>query len=228
MLGGAPAARLVRHGRADRAYHWIMALSVLTLLGTGFLPILGIKFAWVTIHWVAGAVLTLAVLVHMARAVIWQDWRAMVIGPKDLVDAWRAVGRALGRGGAAPGKPGKYPFMQKIYHVAAAAVVLATVVTGLLMMIKIDTPFWRRDPYVFSDQVWGVVYVLHGLAALCIITLVIVHIYFALRPEKLFMTRSMILGWITRDEYEDHFDPEKWVLEEDAPKSTEAGLSGGP
>ncbi len=224
VTGDAMPVRVIRHGRADRAYHWVMAISVLTLLGTSFLPILGIKFAWVTIHWVSGVVLSLAVLVHMTRAVIWQDRLAMVIGPTDLLGAWRAIGRALGRGGPERdklGKPGKYPFLQKIYHLGAAAIVLTEVITGLLMMVKIDTPLWRRNPYIFSDHIWGIIYVLHGLAALSLIALIMMHIYFALRPEKLFMTRSMILGWITRAEYEDHFDSEKWALEEDAPKQIE-------
>ncbi len=211
--------RVIRHGRADRGYHWVMALSVLTLLGTSFLPILGIKFAWVTIHWVSGVILGLAVLVHIVRAVIWQDQAAMVIFPRDLVDAWHAARHVLGGAkGSVVGKPGKYPFLQKIYHLAAAGTVLTSVITGGLMMVKIDTPLWRRDPYIFSDHAWGIIFVLHGLVAMLVISLIMMHIYFALRPEKLFMTRSIFLGWITRAEYEDHFDPEKWELDEDASK----------
>jgi formate dehydrogenase subunit gamma len=60
------------------------------------------------------------------------------------------------------------------------------------------------------DATWGVVYVLHGLAALLLITMVMTHVYFALRPEKRLFTRSMIKGWITRAEYVEHHDPERW------------------
>ncbi len=49
---------------------------------------------------------------------------------------------------------------------------------------------------------------LHDLAALTLITMVMMHVYFALRPEKWSFTRSMIRGWITRDEYSEHHDPE--------------------
>jgi len=52
----------------------------------------------------------------------------------------------------------------------------------------------------------------HGLSGVALITMVIAHVYFAIRPEKLWMTRSMIKGWITRDEYLAHHDPEKWKV----------------
>ena len=217
--GGAATGQVERHKVGDRAYHWTMALSVLILVGTGLSPMLEIKFAWVTIHWVAGVVLTAAVGVHMVRAPLFQDWRAMVIDIADIRNAWCSLRLALGRTGPEPGKPGKYPILQKVYHLGAAVIVLLATVTGLLMLAKLDTPFWKRDPYIFSDGTWGVIYVLHGLAALSVITLIMVHIYFAVRPEKLWMTRSMFVGWITRAEYDDHFDPTRWASDGDGPQA---------
>src|SRR5437764_195741 len=55
----APPDRVQRHLLADRIYHWVMAASVLVLMGTAFLPIAGWKFEWVSLHWMTGAVLTL-------------------------------------------------------------------------------------------------------------------------------------------------------------------------
>jgi formate dehydrogenase subunit gamma len=43
--------------------------------------------------------------------------------------------------------------------------------------------------------------------------LVIAHIYFALRPEKLWITKAMIFGTITRREYLENHDPDRWVTE---------------
>ncbi|MBI3058816.1 MAG: cytochrome b/b6 domain-containing protein, partial [Deltaproteobacteria bacterium] len=40
--------RILRHSVASRLFHWVMAVSVLTLLLTAFLPIWGVKFSWVT------------------------------------------------------------------------------------------------------------------------------------------------------------------------------------
>ena len=133
----------------------------------------------------------------------------MGLNKRDIAEA----GQALRRAKETPAKPGKYPLVQKLYHYAIALFILVTAVSGFLMMAKIDTPFWRRNPYFLSDYSWGLVYVAHGLAAMFVLSLVMIHIYFALRPEKLWITRSMILGWITADEYKAHHDPEWWQAE---------------
>ena len=189
-----------------------MAGSVLTLLTTAFLPIIGIKFAWVTIHWIAGVILTALILFHIVRSSFFQDIKTMIIWPRDIRMAFRSFNYALGRG-PAPEKPGKYPFLQKVFHWGAAVIVLALVTTGCLMLLKIDTPLWRRNPYVFADSDWGIIYTIHGYSAMLTITMVMVHIYFAVRPEKLWITRSMLLGWITRREHEAHHDPKQWPAE---------------
>ena len=45
---------------------------------------------------------------------------------------------------------------------------------------------------------------------MALITMVMIHIYFALRPDEWHLTRSMFRGWMTRKEYQDHFDPKRW------------------
>ncbi len=205
--------RVVRHALADRVFHWVTAASVLVLLATAFLPIVGIRFGWVTIHWITGLVLTAAVLFHTVRALFWQSLRSVWIGGADLREAAAIVRSTLRLGGGAPAKPGKYSFAQKLIHLAFTVVVLAAVVTGALMLARIDTPWWQRNTYWLPDSVWGLVYVLHGLTALCLITMVMTHVYFSLRPEKLLYLRAMLGGSITRREYEDHHDPERWHVD---------------
>jgi len=78
--GSATVDRIVRHASADRLLHWIMAACVLTLLGTAFLPIVGVKFEWVTIHWITGLVLGVAVLLHFVRVLMRGTWGTMWIG----------------------------------------------------------------------------------------------------------------------------------------------------
>jgi cytochrome b subunit of formate dehydrogenase len=206
--------RIVRHTGPDRTIHWIIAASVLTLLGTAFLPILGVKFAWVTAHWIAGFVLAAIVLVHIVRALFWQDLRLVWIDLRDFRDAAAAARMTLRLGGARPGKAGKYSLAQKFIHLAFTVVILVAIGTGAIMMVKVDTPWWDRNPYWLTDANWGIVYVLHGLAALFLVTMVIAHVYFALRPEKWQFMRSMILGWITRKEYQDQHDPSRWQVKE--------------
>src|SRR5438477_6581309 len=136
-----------RHHVVDRIYHWLMAASVLTLMGSAFLPIVGFKFEWLSLHWMTGIALTVLVLIHIVRSLIWQDWRAMMLEGADIRDGLRKIRAALGGGGPAPGKPGKYKIAQKLYHLAAAVLVLSIIASGLLMLLKIDTPFWKRNPY---------------------------------------------------------------------------------
>ena len=47
---------------------------------------------------------------------------------------------------------------------------------------------------------------------MAMITLVMVHVYFALRPDKWWMTGSMITGWIARADYDTHHDPRRWEV----------------
>ncbi len=187
-----------------------MAACVLVLLATAFLPILGIEFGWVTIHWVAGWVLIALVVVHVVRALGWQDWRNAWINGHDIAEAVAVVARTLRLRAASPPLPGKYSFAQKSIHLAFAVVVLAACVTGGLMMVKIDTPWWDPNPFWLSDATWGIVYIVHGLAALSLITMVMCHVYFALRPEKRRFLRSMIRGWLTDREYRDYHDSSRW------------------
>lgn len=212
-VAASPGDRVSRHLLVDRVYHWLMAACVLTLMATAFLPIIGYKFEWLGLHWATGVALSALVFIHIVRAVIWQDFFAMVIDAADIRNAWRAVTRALGGKGTQPGKPGKYSPLQKLYHAGIAALVLSVVLTGLAMLLKIDTPLWRRNPYLLADYQWGYIYVVHGFAAMALITMVMIHIYFALRPDEWRLTRSMFRGWITRREFEDHHDAGRWVAD---------------
>jgi len=203
------SSRVMRHALVDRLYHWLMAIAVFVLMGTAFLPILGVKFQWVEVHWISGVLLAALVVFHIVRALLWLEWRSMLIWISDAHDLWHDMRHTL-IGGAPPPPPGKYNALQKLYHLAIAILVIAVVVSGLLMLLKIDTPFWRRNPYWFSNDTWGIIYAVHGFAAMAMVTMVMIHIYFALRPDEWYLTRSMFRGWISRKEYSEHHDAERW------------------
>lgn len=199
----SPEGRKVhRHDAIDRAFHWIMAASVLVLIATGILPIIGVRFAWLDIHWIAGLVLTFVVIFHIIRASFWQDFKSMLIGPGDFSEPFDETK-----------KPGKYSFEQKGMHLAMTVLVLAVIITGVVLLMNINTPFWDR-PAVENEATLGLMFLLHGLATLALIAFTAIHIYFALRPEKQFYTRSMVKGWISEDEMRALHDPEKWKAEE--------------
>ena len=46
---GLPS-RIPRHSFVDRMFHWVMAVSMLALVFTAFLPVVGVKIAWVQWH----------------------------------------------------------------------------------------------------------------------------------------------------------------------------------
>ncbi|WP_419162617.1 cytochrome b/b6 domain-containing protein [Candidatus Palauibacter sp.] len=204
--------RVERHSAASRTFHWLNAISMFTLLITAFFPVIGVQFAWVTIHWIAGIALTLLIIYHIVHATTKQDFWSVWIGKKEMRQALEAVGKFLRRQPAKEERSGKYPLDQRAYHNAVTVVAVGVIVTGLIMMVGVDTWFWASNPYFLSDSTWGLVFVLHGLCGVALVTMVIAHVYFAIRPEKRWMTRSMIKGWITREEYLEHYDPAMWTL----------------
>jgi cytochrome b subunit of formate dehydrogenase len=198
--------RIVRHRGSDRLFHWVMAASVLLLLGTGLLPAIGIRFDWVALHWISGLVLVAAILFHIVRISTGGNLRAMLLSKRDLEQVRATLG-------APPVRPGKYSVAQKAMHYVAALLSLAAVATGLLMMVKVDTPFWARNPYWLDAGTWGGIYVVHGFAALCLVSVVMLHVYFALRPEKRRYLRAMLRGWMSRADYRAHHDETLWTPE---------------
>lgn len=206
-------ARIPRHSLTARLFHWIMAAAMFVLLFTAFLPKVGFQFNWVTYHWIAGSVLTVSILFHIIHATFYMDFWSIWPGRADMEDAWKRLQRFLGKPAAPPRKSAKYPLENKLYHGAVMVAGLAVIATGVCMMWRVRTIFFPRNPYMFSDMTWGLMYVLHGLAGVGFITLVIVHVYFAVRPEKLPITASMIVGSMSREFYLKEHDPKRWVVE---------------
>jgi len=210
--------RIERHSLMARLFHWVMAVAMFVLLFTAFLPVVGVKFAWVKWHWMAGLVLTGSILFHILHASFWLDFWSIWVGPKDIPELKAEILRELGQEVPGP-KSGKYPLGNRLYHSAIVLAGLAAVISGVLMMSRVRTPLFTRNPYMFGDVTWGVTYVAHGFAGVGLVGLVIAHVYFAVRPEKWWITKSMILGWITRRQYLEHHEPDRWSITSHPPTS---------
>jgi len=208
-MSGLPA-HLTRHGFVARAFHWVMAFAMLTLLFTAFLPIVGVRFAWVYWHWMAGLLLTASVIFHIFHATFVLDFWSIWVGPKDIPEFKAEMMRDLGKEVPGAAKPGKYPLGNRLYHLAVMVAGLFVIGSGILMMWRVRTGLVERNPYLMGDSTWGLTYVTHGLMGVGFVGLVIAHIYFALRPEKLWITKAMIFGTISRREYLEHHDPDRW------------------
>jgi cytochrome b subunit of formate dehydrogenase len=212
-----------RHSRVARMFHWVMAAAMFTLLFTAFLPKVGVQFPWVTYHWIAGTVLTISILFHIFHASFWLDFWSIWPDRIDMKDAYNRVLRFFGRSALLPKKFAKYPLENKLYHGAIIVTALSAIVTGVLMMSRVRTVFFTRNPYLLSDMTWGMVYVLHGLAGVGLISLIMVHIYFGIRPEKRPITKSMIFGWMSREFYLEEHDRDRWPV---SPPRAARQLSG--
>lgn len=193
-----------RHEAVDRIVHWVMAVSVFVLLITGVLPIIGVEFAWLTVHWISGLVLTAAVLFHIVRSVLQKDLGSVWISASDFREPFDEMH-----------KPGKYSLAQKGMHAAVTIATLIVIASGLFLFAMIDTPWWDRTNSL-SEATLGWMFFLHGLSTLALIALIVFHLYFTLRPEKLFYLRSMIKGWISEEELSANHDRERWAPDETA------------
>jgi cytochrome b subunit of formate dehydrogenase len=204
-------AKIERHNLSARLFHWVMAAAMFVLLFTAFLPVVGVRFAWVQWHWIAGLVLTGSILFHIVHATFFLDFWSIWVGPKDIPEFKAELMREFGHDVPGP-KPGKYPLGNRLYHLAQVVAGLVVIATGILMMSRVRTPLFTRNPYLLSDATWGLTYVGHGLAGVGMVGLVIAHVYFAVRPEKWWITKSMIFGWITRRQYLEHHEPSRWKV----------------
>jgi cytochrome b subunit of formate dehydrogenase len=215
--------RLLRHTMTARVFHWSMSVAMFGLLITAFVPVLGLKFPWVTLHWSAGLVLFLAIAWHIIHVLGWQDFWSMWISGRDVHEGMVELRHAVSAKAPAAPRAGKYPVDHKLYHHLAALVTVVAIATGLLMMVRIDTPLWPRNPYLLADSTWGWVYLAHGLSGVSLIGLVTAHVYFAFRPEKRWITWSMVRGWVTPERYLAHHDPQRWQPQGVGPTSPPAG-----
>jgi len=204
--------RVPRHSLTARLFHWIMAISMLALLITAFLPKVGVQFNWVLYHWIAGLFLTVSILFHIVHSTFFMDFWSIWPDRTDIRDSISRTLRFFGKPAPPPRRFAKYPLENKLYHGVVMLAGLAVIVTGLFMMKRVPSIFTPRNPYLFSDFTWGMMYILHGLAGVGFIALIMVHVYMGLRPEKLPITKSMLFGWMSRDFYLEEHDPQRWAV----------------
>jgi cytochrome b subunit of formate dehydrogenase len=222
VIAGIPA-KVKRHSLAARLFHWVMAVAMFALLFTAFLPKVGYQFPWVTYHWIAGLVLIASILFHIIHATFFMDPWSIWPDKIDIADAKNRARIMTGKSAPLPHRFAKYPFENKMYHLIIVITGLAVSITGGFMLFRVRTPFLTRNPYLFGDMTWGLMYVLHGLAGVGLIALIMAHIYFALRPEKLAITKSMIFGSISREHFLEEHDPQRWDVSKESAPAPSAG-----
>ncbi len=216
--------RIPRHSLAARLFHWIMAAAMFTLLLTAFLPDAGVHFNWVLYHWIAGVVFTISICFHIVHSFMMDPW-SIWPDKTDLRDMRRRLARFWGKPSPPPERFAKYPLENKLYHLCILLAGLAVIGTGVFMLKRIETPLFTRNPYIFGDMTWGLMYLLHGLAGVGLVALVMMHVYMGLRPEKMPITKSMLFGWMSRDFYLEEHDPARWGAGQASASQEKRGLA---
>ena len=79
-----------------------MAVSMLVLVVTAFFPVIGLQFAWVEWHWMAGILLTGSILFHIVHATFFLDFWSIWVGPKDIPEFKAEMMREFGKEPDAP------------------------------------------------------------------------------------------------------------------------------
>lgn len=203
--------RIKRHSFMARLFHWVMAASIFTLLGTAFFPIMGWRFDWVGIHYTAGLVLTGAIVFHIFHTVFFLDFWSIWVGPKDIPEFKAEVMREAGHEVPGP-HPAKYPIGNRLYHLVLTFVGCTVALTGMVMLWRMGTPFITPNPYILPEGAWGWIYVFHGMTGLSLAGLSLAHVIFGARPRNWWLTKSMIVGSVSRREYLEHHEPSRWPV----------------
>lgn len=225
-----------RFSAAQRASHWIMAISVFLLMLSGFLimnadvtvrTVLGAS--WLLVHEVSAIVLIGYVVFHLGHVASKGTWDEMWFGRRDAEDLWVRFKNLVGATEEYP-KQFKYPSAQKLLHWAVTGATLGLIVTGLVLLRRVQTPLWdaarefsvlgiRFDIGGATVGEMGLVpwsFVLHDFLAVATLALVMGHVYFALRPREWAITRSMVTGTVSARAYAEKYSPKSWSVSANA------------
>lgn len=221
-----------RFSATQRVSHWVMAIAVFLLMLSGFIlmnpdltvqPPLGIS--WVDIHIIFSIVFIAYVIFHIGHVAYKGTWMAMWIGVTEIKDIWARGMHLIGQREGYP-RQLKYPSAQKFLHLGVTVASIGVILSGLVMIRRIEVPFlWdatREFSFLgitfnqgISEAGWGLVtwsFVLHDLFAILMVGLVLGHVYFALRPEEWGITKSMFTGSVSADTYAKKYSPTSWNI----------------
>ena len=217
---------------AQRASHWVMAISIFAMMLSGFIimnnevtvkAVAGIS--WLTIHIISAVVLIAYVVFHIAHVTYKGTWEKMWVGSKEAKDLITRFRNLIGLTGEYP-RQFEYPSAQKLLHWGVTAATFGIIFTGLVLWRRVEVLalFWEPTrEFTFLGIEFGLgtadslglvswSFVLHDLFAAGMLALVMGHIYFALRPNEWEITKSMITGKVTVEEYAEKYSPSSWRI----------------
>jgi formate dehydrogenase subunit gamma len=191
--------------------HWVHVLFFVTLVSTGlsqrfymfdisqwFIMLLGGIDNVRIVHRVAGILLSLAIVIHIAvavRGVVYKKWKlTMVITRKDVADAIHTIRYYLGLE-IAPAEEGRYTYKQKFEYWAILTGVLIMMVTGFILWFPV------MITKVMPGEIIPAAKVLHANEALVVFLIIAVwHVYNAIfSPEVFPLDTSIFTGRLSKE-----------------------------
>lgn len=205
-----------RFSLARRAEHVLALVTFVALVVTGFpqkfdtsafghtvLGLLGGLENARLVHRLAGIVFTVHAAIHIAIFVLGglSGRMRMTLLPvtKDVSDAWENLRYYMGHRKTPPDMP-KFDYRQKFEYVGLVLGGLVMVFSGLVLMYPMATASLVPASIIPAAQVAH-----SNEAMLALLVLLIWHIYSAvLSPEVFPLDRSILTGYITAEELEEH------------------------
>ena len=200
------ADRILRQPFANRAVHWVAALSIFALFFSGFgqMPMYaryGLAslpgLAWssdyaitLVIHYIAGAVLTFIVVFHVALSLL---TRRFAIMPRrgDFKESVQIIAAMLGRGEEPPSH--KYLAEQRLAYAFIGGTTVALVLTGIVKVVKNVEGVNLDGAWLF----WTAM--AHNVAAMLLLLGVIGHFAAFIIKENRALLPAMFDGTVDRN-----------------------------
>lgn len=214
LLIGDESGRVLRQPWVNRAVHWTIALSTLSLLFTGFGQMPLYKrymlsevpgLAWTAdyaitlmLHYIGAAALMFALTFHGAYHGLLR--RAFGFLPRrgDISESARII-RAMLTGGPEP-PSAKYLAEQRLAYAAIAAMLALVTLTGVVKVLKNLPGVGFSETFITANTL------LHTLSAVLLLLLILVHLAAFLVPANAKLLGAMFSGKVDRG-YVEHRHP---------------------
>ena len=212
----------------QRVYHWVLFVTLGIMLLTGLsLYVPGVFNSWLipfgiqssvgelfwhtTMVWVLLGLLVIHIVWDLAAT---KQWKNIWFRVRDIKDVFTRGSNFFGRTKTYP-RPGKYDIFMKTLHWGFALSLVVLGITGIFM--------W--NPYgIFpginagTDSLFRI---LHDIFTFLFLGLVMGHIYFSVIPANWRLTRAMFTGSVTKETYEEEYNPERYPLPTEHKRETE-------
>lgn len=220
-----------RFSVTQRVGHWVMAISIFALMLSGFLimntevtvnALPGVS--WLALHELTGIILIGYTVFHVGHVAAKGTWMKMWFSREDLEDQFVRIKNFLGLTEEYP-RQFEYPGAQKFLHWGVTGATLGLIVTGLVLLRRLNfIGLWEATrEFSFLGVAFtlgqagslGLIswsFVIHDFLAIAMVSLVMGHIYFAIRPQEWEVTRSMITGNVPINMYAEKYDPRSWTV----------------